>query len=693
MDLPPQLWQPVLRRLDTHGAVRLCVVAPMLASLLGTWPGPFVWGMLRVADEATLKDACRWLLAVRHPVEDDMLWADVCDAVRAAARAGDLALYIGLAAMEERLRPARPPKCYDSGVLRLPLALTGVQVMEHALVGGCLSLCRRVAATLAPKYHHHMLATAARSGNLAVCQWLVDHFGVTAEDAGRGDHVALKTAIAYGHLPVVHWLADRFGVTPQDAQRPKKHQRCLQEAVSRGHVHTCRWMMDGHPMGQHHDDMLRDAACRGSAATCRWLVERLGPGLEYAFQLDVVMGAVRNSHFALALWLVGEFSPQVGNIILPIALDAVAREGRLEACQWVVAHFGDRFLGWCEVATSQALVGAASGGNLAVCRWLADQFRDWFPFWRTFHGADSTNRVLIQAMQAAARKGHLAVCVWLADRFHFTSEMAAADNDRALSYALDSGHLGVSQWLVARFALTPKWPFGRLAPYRNAHMCRWLVVAARPSVPDARAAFLKAVAAGNVAACQLLAACSHFASTSDADGVCVAAWHALFYVCHRWSHSGVCRWLVNHFHWTAAHRHLLPKDTFVRVALEADTQTCRWLAHHFQLTRHMAWHGKVVALRRAAEIGDVEKCQWLVADCGLTAGDVRFNNTAPFRYAAKGGHLPMCRWLVDHFGLTVDDVRAKRDAAYMHANPNRDLRRWMAVRFHLTPDKIAHKTI
>lgn len=671
MDLPPQLWLQVLRHLHLHAAVRACTAAPTLATLmdpwplLDTWPGTTVEGMLCGQDKAAREDACRWLVAVAHPVEDHMLWACACDAVRIAAFSGDLALYTDAAAMERRLRPTRPPQRYSGSTLHR-LALTGGEVMKYALDSGCLAVCLQVAATLAPDYHPDMLAEAASCGNLAVCQWLVDHHGVPA-DGGDDKIFALQCAIAQGHLHVCHWLVDRFGVTLQDA---RLHQSlwCLERAVASNHLQTCRWMMAHQPMDTGYCSLLRDAAQHGHDGMCRWLAERLTPLLhrDPAVALEVILSALSHGHYALATWLADQFPHHAHD---GKALWRVARMGKVDACQFVVARFRGKV--WCENDTSRALLEAAQRGHLDVCRWLAARF--------------SANRFTVQALQRAARGGHKAVCVWLADHFGLTTEQVAANDNKALTSAVDNANLDVCRWLVARFGLTPKLPleFYQLEAYKHVHVCRWLVAAARPSAADARRALEKAVIVGNVAVCRLLATRCDFAFASDAERVCRVAWESLCRIL-RWQHSRVCRWLVSHFELTAAHRHLLPPDALTRIALQADTPTCRWLVDHFQLTRDMSRQGRLAALRAAARLGGVDKCEWLVDHLGVTVEEVRAGDTAPFRKAAKRGNVQVCRWLVDRFGLTVDDVHA------VHWCSSRDhgVRRWMALRFALTPDVV-----
>lgn len=412
---------------------------------------------------------------------------------------------------------------------------------------------------------------------------------------------------------------------------------------------------------RHHQSMLLNAASRGNDAACRWLVERLQPVRDHGFAFNVVLRAAHHGHPALAAWLGRQFPPQVTYKQRRHALKVVAAGGSVEVCQFIAAHLGDAE--WRDVEAAWALVAAAQHGHLAVCTWLADRFH-----------VDCAGEYIQKALQAAAKGGHTAVCAWLVDRFDMTAARAAGDIDRALEDAVLGGHLGVSQLLVARFGLTPQLPPHIPVPYRDVRMCEWLLAVAEPPLPI-RSALCRAVQAGNVVACHLVASRCRFPDADAAEWVCRDAWNALWHFEPPWRHSAVCRWLVEHFRWTAQHRPRLPEGTFLG-ALRADLATCRWLVDHFQLAPHASWRTKVVALRHAAKMGDVEKCRWLVALWDLTVADVRFDNTAPFHDAAKKGHLPVCRWLVDTFGLTADDVGAGQ-----YAQPHHDVSRWMALRF------------
>jgi hypothetical protein len=59
------------------------------------------------------------------------------------------------------------------------------------------------------------LGSAASDGHLAVCQWMTEEFGLTADD----NNDAFRRAAQGGHLAVCQWMVERFGLTADDASR------------------------------------------------------------------------------------------------------------------------------------------------------------------------------------------------------------------------------------------------------------------------------------------------------------------------------------------------------------------------------------------------------------------------------------------------------------------------------------------
>jgi hypothetical protein len=51
---------------------------------------------------------------------------------------------------------------------------------------------------------------SCENGHLEVVQWLVNTFGLTAEDVGSNNNWALHKSYQNGHFEIVKWLKETF---------------------------------------------------------------------------------------------------------------------------------------------------------------------------------------------------------------------------------------------------------------------------------------------------------------------------------------------------------------------------------------------------------------------------------------------------------------------------------------------------
>jgi len=121
------------------------------------------------------------------------------------------------------------------------------------------------------------LDSAASDGHLAVCQWMTEEFGLTADDNGD----AFRRAAQGGHLAVCQWLTEKFGLTAADVRKSENYT-FLSSAARHGHLAVCQWMVER--FGLTADDASR--AIRWCLPLCdsdddqravvEWLVGRFG---------------------------------------------------------------------------------------------------------------------------------------------------------------------------------------------------------------------------------------------------------------------------------------------------------------------------------------------------------------------------------------------------------------------------------
>jgi hypothetical protein len=294
-------------------------------------------------------------------------------------------------------------------------------ITEHmALPAGCSLALQRPELTdiLRPRLvalaKNVTLQSAAADGHLAVCEWLTQELGLTAQDARSGNNYPLRHAAINGHLAVCQWLTERFGLTADDACSLDNHALCV--AASRGRLGVCQWLTER--FGLTADDARSanrfNLECVGDAPPVRqWLTEHPG--------VSITIPTCHN-----------------------YALHYAAGNGHLAMCKWLTKRFGLTAED-ARADNSGALRDAAIHGHLAVCKWLVRRFR---------LTAVDARRLHNRAFCVAAGGGHLAVCQWLVRRFKLTADDARSRDNFALRNAVANGHLAVCHWLTERFGLT-----------------------------------------------------------------------------------------------------------------------------------------------------------------------------------------------------------------------------------------------
>jgi hypothetical protein len=253
----------------------------------------------------------------------------------------------------------------------------------------------------------NILRAACGSGQVAVCQWLTERFGLTVDDVRANDNDALRFAVINGHLEVCQWLTEKFGLTADDVRGTNAKYPAI-HVLSRA---------DDMPMWST-AHALCTAAITGHLAVCQWLTEKFGL---------TAADARANSNLAFR-W--------------------AAEEGRLEVCQWLTETFHLTAADACANG-NDAFRRAAGEGHLEVCQWLTEKFG--------LTAADARANGNL-AFRWAAGEGHLAVCQWMVERFGLTADDASCAIRRCLPLCnSNDDQRAVVEWLVGRFGLeTPE---------------------------------------------------------------------------------------------------------------------------------------------------------------------------------------------------------------------------------------------
>lgn len=104
----------------------------------------------------------------------------------------------------------------------------------------CRWLVDHAAAQCVHSEDNYALRQAARVGDLRLCQWLVDTFEFTRQDAQSLDNEAFRLAVFHGHWAVARWLVDHFRLTHRDAGAHGGY--ALKWAIHNGHFAVARWL-------------------------------------------------------------------------------------------------------------------------------------------------------------------------------------------------------------------------------------------------------------------------------------------------------------------------------------------------------------------------------------------------------------------------------------------------------------------
>lgn len=252
----------------------------------------------------------------------------------------------------------------------------------------------------------HGLDDAARSGNLALVQWLHE-VAIT----GCSKH-AMDNAASNGDLEIVQWL---------HANRSEGCSTAAMDgAALHGHLRVLRWLHATRPEGCTVDAM-DNAASAGHVAVLQWLHANRPEGGSTA-ALD---RAASNGHLSVVQWLLATRDDGYTHV----AMQGAITNGHLHVVEWLHAHCvafaSPETLFWRRLCATYAGDLAAAGGHLRVVQWLHVNGFACF-------SAD--------AMVGAARGNHLHVLQWL----------HANRSDGSSPDAMDeAGSLAVVQWLHA----------------------------------------------------------------------------------------------------------------------------------------------------------------------------------------------------------------------------------------------------
>jgi hypothetical protein len=172
------------------------------------------------------------------------------------------------------------------------------------------------------------LQLAVAGGHLSVCQWLTQHFGLTAADARAADNAALQRAVFNGHMAICQWLTDHFGLTADDARARNDHilHIALRHADNPA---TCLWLVERFGL---------------DGRTCRHLVQnsRLAPSEVRALDNAALNFAAKHSEFKMVRWLAERFKlpPQHVAEIYDFAMHSDGCRGRMAVHTWLARFFG-----------------------------------------------------------------------------------------------------------------------------------------------------------------------------------------------------------------------------------------------------------------------------------------------------------------------------------------------------------------
>jgi hypothetical protein len=277
-----------------------------------------------------------------------------------------------------------------------------------------------------------VLATAARHGQLALLQWLLDppashpasSFLAVAEAAAQG-----------GHLEVLRWARPRL--TPGHAP-----EALVADAAAGGHLPALEWLLD---QGFPSDESCCEAAAREGQLGALQLLRARGCEWDY----DTTTAAAEHGRTEALRWALAQGCPHDDNLLAPNAAGAgsaetlemlwrgghpvnardcyfhAAQHGHLEVFQWLASR---------GIPMRRSVLGySASNGDLHVLKWAREQGHPWHK----------------NTCIAAAAAGRLEVLQWAAD------SGCPIDAPDVCNYAAKNGHLECVIWAHRRGAPLP----------------------------------------------------------------------------------------------------------------------------------------------------------------------------------------------------------------------------------------------
>ncbi len=215
------------------------------------------------------------------------------------------------------------------------------------------------------------------------------------------------------------------------ARRHQRMHRAVTESAGSGYLHVVQGLL----LEGDRQDLLPAALAAGARggrlALVQWLVSK-GEAAVNAGEGAALQGCLLGGHFGVARWLVDE-----GGADVHAHNDAfwhnAAQRGLLRVMKWLMADHDDgRSI---RGHANCALRGNSACGRLPIVRWLVTQ-----------GGADVHTNNDAPLRQAAAY-GHVDVVRWLVEEGGVDVH---ASDDAALSQAAFGGHADVVRWLVTQ---------------------------------------------------------------------------------------------------------------------------------------------------------------------------------------------------------------------------------------------------
>ena len=159
---------------------------------------------------------------------------------------------------------------------------------------------------------------AARRGDIAVMQSMLENKQVTISDRGIDNETVLLYAARIGNLSIVKWLVNICGADTLDFDNDGKN--ILHHAASKGHLALVQWIIECTNVnildkdGQYRTAMLA-AAYNGELATLQWLLTHGSTINEHTSTRETaLMLAVMNGKFETTKWLLKEGGALISDV-------------------------------------------------------------------------------------------------------------------------------------------------------------------------------------------------------------------------------------------------------------------------------------------------------------------------------------------------------------------------------------------